>query len=100
MSEQISDPKRNVNRWLESVLVDLLKRVQNGDESCVTQLREAIRLLTILAEPGMVEDYFQFWITNYLDLMDSKENNQNNSPETQKLLNQMEADQQCEIVSK
>ena len=100
MSEQVSDPKRNVNRWLESVLVDLLKRVQDGDESCVTQLREAIRLLTILAEPGMVEEYFQFWITNYLVLMDSKENNQNNSPETQKLLNQMEADQQCEIVSK
>ena len=100
MSEQISDPRTNVNRWLENVLVDLLKRVQEGDESCVTQLREAIRLLTILAEPGMVEEYFQFWITNYLDLMDSKENNQNNSPETQKLLNQMEADQQCEIVSK
>ena len=68
----VLNPKREPNRWLEVIMLDLLR--QNTYES-KQHLAEAIKVLTAWIEPGSIDDLFAPWIDQYMELLDEYENN-------------------------
>ena len=71
-----ANPNKNINRWLQLVMLDLLE--QNTDESLLS-LQEGIITLTNLIEPGLVAQAFGPWIDHYQTILDEHESNQSNA---------------------
>jgi len=59
-------PEENVNKWLRSVLLDMLDRYS---DNTVQALQSAITILTYMVEPGMLEESFAQWIDCYEELL-------------------------------
>ena len=73
----IATPSRNLNRWLESVLLDMLE--QNTEDSRL-DLTEAIRILVAWSDPGLIEEHFEEWILRYQELLAQHKSNQSTAP--------------------
>jgi len=73
-----ADPNKNINVWLQCVLLDLLE--QNTEDS-ISTLKEGIVTLVSLTEADLIEQAFPHWISTYRRLLAEQESNQNNSPQ-------------------
>ena len=65
------NPQEQPNRWLAAVLIDLLE--QNTEESR-TALTLAIHTISNVIEPGLVDQWFAPWISQYMELLEKYEN--------------------------
>ena len=70
------NPQEQPNRWLAAVLVDLLE--QNTEES-KTALTLAIHTISNVIEPGLVDQWFAPWISQYMGLLETHENNRSSA---------------------
>jgi len=68
------NPQEQPNRWLAAVLIDLLE--QNTEESR-TALTLAIHTISNVIEPGLVDQWFAPWISQYMGLLEKHENSRN-----------------------
>lgn len=66
------DPRKEPNKWLKHVLLDLLEK---DDEGSRDTLKSAIIVLTTWIEPGLIDSAFQPWIELYSSLLDEEQNN-------------------------
>jgi hypothetical protein len=69
------NPQEQPNRWLAAVMVDLLE--QDTEESR-TALTLAIHTLSNSIEPGLVDQWFAPWISQYMELLEKHEKNHSN----------------------
>lgn len=70
------DPRKEPNKWLKCILLDLLEQNTEGTRDV---LKSAIVVLTTWIEPGLVDEAFRPWIDEYSSLLDEEEKNQNNA---------------------
>ena len=63
---KILDPEKEPNKWLCSVLMDL---VEQNTEDSRNALKEAIPVLSQWIEPGLIDSLFDCWIKEYKELM-------------------------------
>lgn len=70
-----SNPQVNPNRWLAAVMLDFLE--QNTEESKIA-LTLAIETVVSYLEPGLIDQAFAPWIDQYMELLEQRENIQNN----------------------
>ena len=68
-------PNKNPNKWIQSVLLDLLK--QNSTES-LASLEDGIQRLAASVDPGLIDDLFADWSVIYLKLLDELESSHGN----------------------
>ena len=73
-STKYLDPRREPNKWLGAILIDLLE--QNTEESREA-LKWAFPRMTQWLEPGIIDQLFVPWIDQYLELLAEHESNQN-----------------------
>tara|TARA_B100000427_G_C15224831_1_gene470705 strand:+ start:225 stop:560 length:336 start_codon:yes stop_codon:yes gene_type:complete len=68
------DPRREPNKWLGAVLIDLLE--QDTKES-KEALKWAFPRMAQWLEPGIIDQLFVPWIDQYMELLAEDENTQN-----------------------
>ena len=69
------DPRREPNKWLGAVLIDLLE--QDTEESREA-LKWAFPRMAQWLEPGIIDQLFVPWIDQYMELLAEDENSHNN----------------------
>jgi len=74
-STKYLDPESEPCKWLGAVLIDLLE--QNTEES-KKALKWAFPRIAQWLEPGIIDQLFAPWISQYLELLAEHENNHNN----------------------
>lgn len=87
------NPQEQPNRWLAAVMLDLLE--QNTEESKVA-LTLAIQTLANFIEPGLVDQWFAPWISQYMELLEKHENNRNSAQQLCLLLDHPESPDKSE----
>ena len=78
MSSPFVDPRKDPNRWLAAVLLDLLEQDTTEAKVAVTL---GIQTIVNYLEPGLIDQAFGPWIDQYVDLLTEHENNQSNVPQ-------------------
>ena len=68
------DPRGEPTRWLGAVLIDLLEQ---DTEEAKEALRWAFPRMAQWLEPGIIDQLFAPWISQYLELLAEHENNHN-----------------------
>ena len=74
-STRYLDPEVEPCKWLGAVLIDLLE--QDTEES-KEALKWAFPRIAQWLEPGIIDQLFAPWISQYLELLAEHENNHNN----------------------
>ena len=74
-STKYLDPRREPNKWLGAVLIDLLE--QDTEES-KEALKWAFPRMAQWLEPGIIDQLFVPWIDQYMELLAEDENSLNN----------------------
>ena len=70
------NPQGDPNRWLAAVFLDLLE--QDTEESKAA-LKIAIQTIADFTEPGLIDQWFAPWISQYTELLEKHESNRNNA---------------------
>ena len=81
------DPRREPNKWLGAVLIDLLE--QDTEESREA-LKWAFPRMAQWLEPGIVYQLFAPWIIEYMELLAEYENNHCNENQKPQAKDQQE----------
>jgi len=66
------NPEKDPNKWLEAVLLDLLRQDTPESKQLLT---EGIRALISWFEPGLIDDLFAPWIDQYMEELNEYQNN-------------------------
>lgn len=89
------NPEKDPNKWLEAVLLDLLK--QDTPES-KQLLKEGIQALISWFEPGLIDDLFAPWIDQYMDEMADYQNNRGIDVLTYSPADHLDISQQSSVI--
>ena len=66
------NPEKDPNKWLEAVLLDLLRQDTPESKQLLT---EGIKALISWFEPGLIDDLFALWIDQYMEELNEYQNN-------------------------
>jgi len=71
------DPRKEPNRWLTAVMLDLLTQNTHDSRSA---LADGIRTAVSFLEPGCIDQLFGTWIDAYVDLLAEEKMQKNKHP--------------------
>ena len=71
------DPRENPHRWLRAMLEHMVDLALDGDKEAAQICKSEFQSLSLRVETGFIQDRYEPWINDYVNMLEKYENNPN-----------------------
>jgi hypothetical protein len=79
MMTQYLDPRKEPHRWLRGMLEHMVNLAYEGDKEAAQICKSEFQSLILMVETGFIQNRYEPWIDDYVDVLEKYKNNPNMS---------------------